>query len=120
MLSEHQTGRAHVRAMRKFAPEVTKDGPGRASFVEEARGWCSLLENHIGKENMVLFSMADGLLQHDANRLNEVFAKYEATHLGILGWDGWSAKIDALAARYGTATPAARPHGGGVMCCGGH
>jgi len=62
MLREHERGREHVAGM--FAALRALDSEsGRASFAKSARGFAGLLEQHIAKENNVLFMMAERLLR---------------------------------------------------------
>jgi hemerythrin-like domain-containing protein len=60
MLAEHEQGRAFTRAMRAAAQRLDKgEDAARAELVRAARGYASLLRQHIAKENGILFPMAD-------------------------------------------------------------
>lgn len=59
MLEEHGRGRGLIQAMESGDP------PGRAS---NARLYVQLLRAHIDKENGVLFPLADGVLEPEAQR----------------------------------------------------
>jgi len=63
MLREHARGRALVRQMR-VALEALKGGVVAAADELDAAGraYIDLIRDHIGKEDHVLFEMADGLL----------------------------------------------------------
>ncbi len=84
MLAEHEQGRAHVRAM---AEAVAQPRAGRANarqdLVKHARAYVDLLEAHIGKENGVLFPLADRMLgPSDNEELARQFDKVEAEEMG--------------------------------------
>ncbi len=59
MLLEHNMGRDLISKL-----ERSSDSP--ALFLETALQFCSLLQQHIMKENMILFPMADALLNNEA------------------------------------------------------
>jgi hemerythrin-like domain-containing protein/NAD-dependent dihydropyrimidine dehydrogenase PreA subunit len=63
MLAEHEQGRAYTRNMRGAAQKLEAgDQAARAQVVENARGYVTLLRQHIGKEDQVLFPMADHVI----------------------------------------------------------
>jgi hemerythrin-like domain-containing protein len=51
MLAEHEQGRYYIKQM----DHAIAAGPDHAAFAHAARGYSSLLKNHIQKENNVLF-----------------------------------------------------------------
>jgi hemerythrin-like domain-containing protein len=60
MLYEHEQGRNYTRDMREAAQRLArKDESARNSVIENAYGYAALLRQHIQKENVVLFPMAD-------------------------------------------------------------
>lgn len=66
MLGEHEEGRAFTRAMRAAAGRlVAGDSTAARQVVANARGYVGLLRDHIGKEDEVLFPMADHILSDD-------------------------------------------------------
>lgn len=67
MLYEHQMGRQFVRAM-KDALGSARDGDREAlsRLVEAGRGFIDLLTQHIHKEDHILFSMADQVMDRTA------------------------------------------------------
>jgi hemerythrin-like domain-containing protein len=84
MLEEHDQGRALIGQMSEAAEAYAQDPTGAGlRWTRAARGYTSLLESHIDKENNVLFRMAERMLsaqeQHD---LAASFAKVEAEKLG--------------------------------------
>lgn len=66
MLHEHDEGRAFVRAMKNAAERMASgDAAAAPRFIENARGYAILLDNHIFKENNILFPMADAHLSNE-------------------------------------------------------
>jgi hemerythrin-like domain-containing protein len=84
MLQEHERGRAFIRAVAD-ATSGAKAGDARA-LATASRNllyYVGLLRAHIGKENSVLFPMADQVLTEDDQReLAEAFDRVEAEELG--------------------------------------
>jgi hemerythrin-like domain-containing protein len=63
MLSEHDQGRAFTRGMREAAERLAAgDVAARSEVVKNALGYVSLLRQHIGKEDQVLFPMAGQMI----------------------------------------------------------
>ena len=60
MLHEHQNGRDYVRNMENALKKNDKYG-----VVENAKGYCYLLQNHIFKEDNILYPMAEDALTDD-------------------------------------------------------
>jgi hemerythrin-like domain-containing protein len=83
MLNEHDMGRAFIKGIADGAAEIGSD-PGAAKRVtENAQGYIDLLRNHIGKENNVLFPMADRVLSaEDQADLGMAFEKFEGEEMG--------------------------------------
>ena len=63
MLMEHEQGREFTRGMRAAAQKL-KDGDAsaRAAVIQNARGYATLLRQHIQKEDGILFPMADRII----------------------------------------------------------
>lgn len=57
MLHEHEAGRAYVQGMEEGLSENEPD-----KIIEHARGYCYLLQEHIYKEDNVLYPMAEEAL----------------------------------------------------------
>ncbi|MCX5790223.1 MAG: hemerythrin domain-containing protein [Elusimicrobia bacterium] len=77
MLAEHEMGRQFVRAL-AAAVSAYKGGDESvtAEIVENARGYISLLTQHIFKEDNILFPMADSVLSPEKQEeLTEAFEK---------------------------------------------
>ena len=84
MLTEHEEGRAHVRAM-LAALELIEAGneAAKASLLNSAQGYCRLLREHIQKEDEILFPMADEAISADEQKkLAAAFAEHEAEEMG--------------------------------------
>lgn len=84
MLAEHETGRLHLRAI---AEQLQRLRGGDASAVAEitrhADDYHHLLSAHIGKENTVLFAMAERLIPPDASeRIAAQFERIEQDRVG--------------------------------------
>jgi len=63
MLSEHEQGRAFVRTMAASIEQARSgDEQAQAELRAAAGDFISLIVAHIGKENNVLFNMADGMI----------------------------------------------------------
>ncbi len=66
MLMEHVAGRSYVKSMRDSMQKASEgDGKAIKVFQENARSFCSLLSEHIQKEDHCLFSMADNALSEE-------------------------------------------------------
>jgi hemerythrin-like domain-containing protein len=63
MLAEHEQGRIYTREMAEAAERLARgDASARADVVANARGYVELLRQHIGKEDGILFPMADQVI----------------------------------------------------------
>jgi len=80
MLEEHEAGRGYVRQMRQaalgFRQGITDAG---GAFVTAARAYINLLEQHIYKEDNILYHMADTYLSEEQqNQLEQSCSAVEA------------------------------------------
>lgn len=66
MLSEHDAGRQYVKAMIEALDKGSID-----ELVENIRGYCFLLSQHIYKEDNVLYPMAEDALQDEQKTIVE-------------------------------------------------
>jgi hemerythrin-like domain-containing protein len=85
MLNEHKQGREYVRKMKEAFSEYKLGKPEAAvHFTREARGYIALLDQHIVKENSVLFPLAEKQLS-DAKQteLSSGFEMIEVERIGI-------------------------------------
>jgi hemerythrin-like domain-containing protein len=63
MLMEHDHGRAFVRALEQAANDALAGKPGQdAVIAENALGYLELLREHIGKEDGILYPLAERLI----------------------------------------------------------
>jgi len=70
MLVEHDEGRNFVKGMEDSLEKKDKKG-----LVENARGYMNLIEEHIFKEDNILYPMADGTLSERTEE--EMLIKFE-------------------------------------------
>jgi hemerythrin-like domain-containing protein len=70
MFHEHEAGRNYVRAMEEGLERNDKE-----HVIENARGYCYLLQEHIYKEDNILFQMAEEALNDEQKQ--EVLKKYQ-------------------------------------------
>lgn len=84
MLAEHEEGRAHVRAMTDAVEQVAKgNGATIAILLDHTRAYVSLLQEHIQKEDDILFRMADEVIPADEqSQLLRRFEEHEADKIG--------------------------------------
>jgi hemerythrin-like domain-containing protein len=84
MLSEHGMGREFVKGF-SDAVELYKEGDKNAvsAIVGNARKYSALLDQHIDKENNILYPMADARLsQEQQMNMLEDFDKFEQLKMG--------------------------------------
>lgn len=73
MLHEHDEGRAFVQGM-----EAGIADNNASSIIQNARGYCMLLEQHIYKEDNVLYPMAEEALSEEQKELvNKAYQEAE-------------------------------------------
>ncbi len=102
MLSEHEQGRAFVRAM---AENIGAASEGEKSalqgFAAAANGYVQLLRSHISKEDNVLFPMAENILDDtDREKLHQAFGSVESEQMGEGTHDRYLAIARKLAEKY--------------------
>jgi hemerythrin-like domain-containing protein len=80
MLNEHVQGRNYVKGMSAGISQLQNGEFGALNRIyENMYGYASLLQNHIGKENNILFRMADQVLSsEEQNDLLVQFAEIES------------------------------------------
>ncbi len=85
MLMEHQQGREFVRKMKEAFAEYKTGKPAAAvPFIQAARGYTALLEQHILKENNVLFPLAEKQLpEAKQSELAKGFEAIEVEKIGV-------------------------------------
>ncbi|MCJ7750171.1 MAG: hemerythrin domain-containing protein [Armatimonadetes bacterium] len=84
MLHEHEQGRHHLETMARVSPGASRgDTEALLVFAEHARSYARLLRQHIGKEDKILYPMAEQVLTaEDDERLMEAFEAIEREEMG--------------------------------------
>ncbi len=103
MLFEHEQGRAYVRGMVEALELATEDPEAATpSLFENAEAYSRLLQQHINKENEILFQMADGILTPQEQKdLLRAFEEHETNDIGQGVHDKYVRIAEELE-RYGT------------------
>ncbi len=116
---EHEKGRALVCSLAEQAPAYAQGKPGaEAGLLETLRGIVDLYQNHIWKEDTMVFPMADKVLTAaDQHELRESFAGVDRA----IGLDT-IARLETFAKSLGQSVPEPQPGTaapGGCACgCG--
>ena len=120
MREEHDAGRTAVGAMSSALEAASAGDEGElARFLKQGRYFVELLREHIGKENEILFPMAAGFLDAEADAvLLESYAKAEkgfepGTHARML------TSAEELCARFEIDAEAALAAARASGCAGG-
>jgi hemerythrin-like domain-containing protein len=119
MRQEHEQGRELLgRLDRAIDGAAAGRSPEVADFVTAASSYAELLHEHIGKEDHVLFPMAERMLEPGAlSELAESFERIEREEVGQGVHESWLERADALTDRFGVER--ARLHRPSSSC-GGH
>lgn len=98
MLAEHEQGRQYVRGMKAGLAEYRAGAAGAgAGFVREARGYIGLLDQHIQKEDNVLFVMAERQLSKEKqDELLTGFERIETQKIGVGRHEEFHRMLDQL------------------------
>lgn len=102
MLAEHAEGRRLIGRLRQDAPAAA-GGNAEAGrrFTGAAREYVALLEQHIAKENRVLFPAADTrLTEQDDREITAAFERHEELEMGSGVHERFHRMLDDLAKRY--------------------
>ena len=87
MLNEHEMGREYTRALRLAAERLKSgDQTARLEVIDNARYYAALLRQHIGKEDQILFPMADQIIpleQHEAIWEGFEHVEHDETGAGV-------------------------------------
>ena len=102
MVSEHETGREFVREMDKAAEAYRGGDEGAAMrFARNARDYIALLSQHIHKENLILFPLADARIAAERQAtLQADFDRFEAEEMGSGRHEQLHGILDGLRAQY--------------------
>ncbi len=98
MLKEHQQGREYVAKMKAaLARYLDDDREALREFIKNARAYISLLNQHIEKENNVLFPIAEKNLSDETQaELWEGFENIETQVIGAGKHEAFHKMIDSL------------------------
>lgn len=84
MLYEHQLGRSHIKLLSDaFAEFRTGNKQAINTINSSSADYVELLRNHIEKENHILFTMADKVL--DATEQSKIFDAFEKLEIEKIG-----------------------------------
>ena len=84
LLGEHKTGRDFIRGITESLTNYQKGNPDAFHIAVNALGYSQLLDEHIRKENTVLFPMADKELPNELQtEISEKFEKLEVEVIGV-------------------------------------
>ena len=102
MLDEHNEGRAYVRGMAEATARYSVgDTTARPEIAAYAGNYAGLLDQHIEKENMALYPMADGQLAPEAqDRLRQGFDAVDVDPERAADAERGRATLRELAAKY--------------------
>ncbi|MEW6187003.1 MAG: hemerythrin domain-containing protein [Thermodesulfobacteriota bacterium] len=102
MLYEHDAGRAHVRALlaigEKSGPLTSEE---RKEVIEHARDFSDLLQNHIMKEDRILYPMAEKAIPgQELEKLYDDFEQFEKEVTGEGEHEKWHTLAQDLIRAY--------------------
>lgn len=82
MLVEHEEGRGYVRSMLAALEEIHTDA-AKQTLISNANSYLRLLNEHIQKEDEILFRMADDVISAgEQKELLQAFEEHEAQEMG--------------------------------------
>ncbi|WP_372881977.1 hemerythrin domain-containing protein [Psychromonas sp.] len=85
MLSEHEQGRGYIKGLKEAVEKIKKgQASGVVEAAENATSYIELLNNHIEKEEKVLFQIGEeGFSEAEQAALYAAFEKLEEEKIGI-------------------------------------
>jgi len=84
MLMEHDQGRRYVKGLAEALTRYEgSDQTAQTALIKNARGYAELLDQHIYKEDNILYPMGDKVLSQVDNR--ELLEKFEKIEKEIIG-----------------------------------
>jgi len=92
MLSEHDTGRKHIVAMREHM-----EAGDLEALRSESLGFTSLMRDHIAKEDEVLFPMGRAMLTPE--EIEEVMVGFDSVSKPTPSLETWEQRADELLAQ---------------------
>jgi hemerythrin-like domain-containing protein len=98
LLEEHERGRECVRKMKSSLEEHHKGQTAWGTgFIREARGYIQLLDQHIQKEDNVLFPLAEKQIpEAEQARLSSGFERIEVEMIGVGRHEEFHKMLDHL------------------------
>lgn len=97
MLLEHDQGREYVAGLTEALEKHKKGEDSVDDIVENARGYIQILQNHIPKEDDILYPMAEEVLKPEDNKeLLAEFEKVEEEKIGPGKHEEYHQLIDQL------------------------
>lgn len=102
MLMEHDIGRNYVRHFAEAVEKYPEEGKSAAGeIVENARNYAALLNQHIDKENNILFPIAEmHLSDEQMDKIEKAFEKMEKEKIGHGKHEELHAILKELKAKY--------------------
>lgn len=102
MLHEHGEGRSYVKGLADAVAAYGRgDKSAAAKISSNARGYIALLRQHIGKEDNILYPIADSRFSaEEDSALLEAFDKLENERIGPGRHEAFHAMLDSLTSKY--------------------
>jgi hemerythrin-like domain-containing protein len=102
MLSEHTTGRGHIKAIRrKFARFQSGDTAVSEALADECEQYILLMLDHIYKENNILYPMGEARFSRETDeKLYQDFDTLETERIGVGKHEAFHQMIDQLTQIY--------------------
>ena len=84
MLMEHEQGRQYVKGLAEALSKYESgDKTAKRAIIENARGYAELLDQHIYKEDNILYPMGDKVLSPSDNK--ELLEKFDKIEREVIG-----------------------------------
>lgn len=97
MLMEHDQGRAHVKAMESATLEARAGQQGREAVIaENALAYAALLREHIGKEDDILYPLAERVIPESMR--DDIITGYARAEAGVAA--DFTARYEAIVEGY--------------------
>lgn len=121
MLDDHEAGRRLVREMGAAVDAYERhDSSALQTFADKANEYVELLRDHIGKEDGVLFPMAEAMLRdEDRAQVLADFATFEAADMGAGTHEAMEHIATTLAKRFQLTPSSERGAAAVGGCCHG-
>jgi len=104
MLEEHEISRGYVRKMRRAVEDLRHGmADAKSAFLEAARAYTGLLEQHIDKEDNILYQMANSFLSPEQQRQLELSCGDVEAERGRDELNRFDADLRLLSECYGLA-----------------